>query len=254
MRIPSRPCFQVKALRTTAFTVLFGLVSSCLLSGGSALAEESVAFKHPLQRKLESQILPEVRFQDVDFVDALHYLQMQALTSSQNTVKVPFVVQLPADFKPRYQLTLDLKGIPFWEALRHLGGQAGVEFSIAKDSVRVRPAGAESAAKPAALTLIPAPEPAAPDPGKGLAGLLGKPARPFGAAGGNNHYATSGEAQPQRSGNQKHRNLSGWSVEDDPGNNYSMNCIDFAKCKAYRGEVEKCPCGCFACACQRPKK
>ena len=251
MRIPCRPCFQVKALRTKAFSILFGLVTGCLLSGGPALAEEPAAFKHPLQRKLESQILPEVRFQDVDFMDALHYLQMQALTSSQNTVKVPFVVQLPADFKPRYQLTLDLKGIPFWEALRHLGGQAGVEFSVAKDSVRVRPAGAESAAKPAVRTVIPAP--AIPEPGKGLAGRLGKPARPFGAGGNNNHYTTSGEIQPQRSGNQKHRNLSGWSVEDDPGNNYSMNCVDFAKCKAHRGS-EKCPCGCFACACQRPKK
>lgn len=254
MKTPSRPCFLVKALGTKPVTFLGGLVIGGLLAGGPVFADEPPAFKPPLQRQLESQILHEVRFYDAEFTDALVYLQMQALASSQNAVRVPFVVQLPADFKPRYELTLDLKSVPFWEALRHLGGQAGVEFSIAKDSVRVRPAGAKSAAKPAVRTVIPAPAPApaAPDPGKGLAGRLGKPARPFGAGGNNNHYTTSGEIQPQRSGNQKHRNLSGWSVEDDPGNQYSMNCIDFAACKAYRG-TERCPCGCFACACQKPK-
>jgi hypothetical protein len=231
---------------------LLALVISGSLAGGLALAQEPPAFKHPLQRKLETQILPEVRFQNADFVDVLHYLQLQALASSENAVQVPFLVQLPADFKPRYELTLDLKGIPFWEALRHLGGQAGVEFSIARNSVLIRPTGAESATKPAASTVIPAPAPPAADPGKGLTGLLGKPAKPFGEAGGNNHYTTSGEIQLQRSGNQKHRNLSGWAVEIDPGNQYSMNCVDIAACKA-NPDAQRCPCGCFACACQRPK-
>jgi hypothetical protein len=224
---------------------LLALVICASFAGTTAFAQEP--YKHPLQRKLETQIIPEVRIHNADFTDALHYLQLQALASSESPVQVPFIVRLPADFKPRYELTLNLKGVPFWEALRHLGGQAGVEFSIARNSVLIRPAGAESAAKPATPTVIPA-----PDPGKGLKGLLGKPARPFGAAGGNNHYTTSGEIQPQRSGNQKHRNLSGWSVEDDPGNQYSMNCVDIAACKANPG-AQRCPCGCFACACQRPK-
>jgi len=224
---------------------LLALVIGVCFAGAAAFAQEP--YKHPLQRKLETHIIPEVRFQNADFTDVLHYLQLQALASSENGVPVPFIVRLPADFKPRYELTLDLKGIPFWEALRHLGGQAGVEFSIARNSVLIRPVGAEAAAKPATPTVIPA-----PDPGRGLKGLLGKPARPFGAAGGNNHYATSGEIQPHRSGNQKHRNLSGWSVEEDPGNVYSMNCVDIAACKDHRGSGP-CPCGCFACACLRPK-
>ena len=231
------------------------LIIGSLLTATPSLAQAQapLPFKHPLQTKLETQILPEVRFQDADFTEALHYLQLQALASSQDTLKVPFLVQLPADFKPRYHLTLDLKAIPFWEALRHLGGQAGVEFSIAKNSVLIRPASVESAAKPVVTTAIPAPEVHVPS-SKKLPTLLAKKATPFGSPGGNNHYATSGEPQPQRSGNKKHRNLSGWSMEQDPGNNYSMNCIDFNACKAYRGGGEKCPCGCFACACQRPKK
>jgi hypothetical protein len=241
-------------MRTKPFTFPIGLVTGCLLAGWAALAGEPLVLKPPLQRQLEAQILPEVRFHNADLTDALMYLQLQALTSSQNAMRVPFVVQLPADFKPRHELTLHLKAIPFWEALRHLGGQAGVEFTIAKDSVRVRPLGEASAAKVAVRTVIPAPAPPSAVPGERLKGRLGKPARPFGAPGGKNHYTTAGELQPQRSGNQKHRNLSGWSVEADPGNQYSMNCIDFAACKAYRGEGVKCPCGCLACACQRPKE
>ena len=231
---------------------LLSLVISGSLAGGLALAQEPPAFKHPLQRKLETQILPEVRFQNADFMDVLHYLQLQAMASSENAVQVPFLVQLPADFKPRFELTLDLKGIPFWEALRHLGGQAGVEFTIARNSVLIRPTGVESAAKPAVSTVIPAPAAPAADSCKGLTGSLGKPATPFGAAGGNNHYTTSGEIQPQRSGNQKHRGMNGWAVDVDPRSEYSMNCVDIAKCKA-NPDAQRCPCGCFACACQRPK-
>lgn len=231
--------------------LLSSLIITLLAAIPAHAQQAPPAFKHPLQQKLESQILPEVRFENADFTDALHYLQLQALASSQNTMKVPFIVQLPADFKPRYHLTLDLKAIPFWEALRHLGGQAGVEFTIAKNSVLIRPSGAESAAKPAVTTAIPAPEVHVPS-SKALPTLLAKKARPFGSPGGNNHYTTSGEPQPQRSGNKKHRNLSGWSVEQDPRSSYSMNCIDLEACKARRtGPDGKCACGCFACACHR---
>ncbi|MCW1913317.1 hypothetical protein OJ996_07025 [Luteolibacter sp. GHJ8] len=210
------------------------------------MAGKPPVFKHPLQRQLESQILPEVRFQDADFMDAIFYLQLQALSSSKHTLQVPFIVQLPPDFKPRHELTLDLKSVPAWEAFRHLCGQAGVEFSIARNSVWIRHPDMPATSKTVVRTLIPAP--VVPDPGKAQASPLRKPARPFGT-GHNNHYTTSGEIQPQRSGTVKHRNLSGWAIDMDPGNRFSMNCIDIARCKA------KCDgkCGCYACACQPPK-
>jgi hypothetical protein len=125
-----------------------------------------------------------------------------------------------------------------------------VEFSIEKDSVRIRPAGAAAAAKAAVRTVVPAP--AAPLPDK-MAGRLGTPAKPFGMGGNNNHYSTAGVIQPQRSGTVENRNLSGWSVDIDPGSLFSMNCIDIAACKAYRGGGVRCPCGCYACACHPPK-
>lgn len=226
------------------------MLTGAWLAGSLAMAQQPAAFKPALQRQLESRILPEVRFHDADLMDALHYLQLQALADSRNAVRVPFVVQLPADFRPRHELTLHLKAVPIWEALRHLGGQAGVEFTVAGNSVRVRPTGTAAAAKAAVRTVLPAP--AAPEPRQRIAGRLGQPARPFGT-GRNNHYTTSGVHQPQRSGVVKNRNLSGWSVESDPGNRYSMNCVDPAACKAHGNSTGPCPCGCFACACQKPK-
>ena len=228
----------------------FGLVIVivCLIWGACAWAGEPPVFKPVLQRQLESQILPEVRFDNADFTDALVYLQIKALASSQDAVRVPFIVELPADFKPRYELTLDLKSVPFWVALQHLGGQAGVEFSIVKDSVRVRPAGAAAAAKPAVRTEIPAP--AAPAQDKKMAGPLGNPARPF-ATGHNNHYNTRGVIQPERSGTVERRSLSGWSYAKDRGNRFSMNCVDIDKCQA--GCCDKGGCGCVVCGCQPSK-
>ncbi|WP_035605415.1 hypothetical protein [Haloferula sp. BvORR071] len=240
--------FHMKAPGTKLSTSLPGLVIGCLLLGGPARAGEPTIFKPALQRQLEARVLPEVRFHNADFTDALVYLQIKALASPQDALQVPFVVELPADFKPRYELTLDLKSVPFWEALRHLGGQAGVEFSIVKDSVRVRPAGAAAAAKAAVPTVIPAPE--APAADKRMAGPLGNPARPFGT-GNNNHYSTAGLIQPERSGNVSHRSLSGWSYEKDRGNRFSMNCVNITKCHA--NCCGKDGCGCVVCGCQPSK-
>ena len=225
-----------------AIKFLIGHVIGCLL--GPALADERLVIKPPLQRQLESLVLPEVRFGGADFTDALLYLQMKAQTSPQNAVRIPFVIHLPADFKPRYKLSLDLKTIPFWEALRHLCGQAGVGFSIERGAVAIRPLGSASTAKTTVRTEIPAP--AEPAPGRGLAGPLGKPAQSF-VSGYNVHRSTGGEIQPDRSGSVGHRNLSGWSVASDPRNQMSMNCVHMEKCKAKCDDDRAC--GCYICTC-----
>jgi hypothetical protein len=244
MQFPGSQSFQMKPLRTMPIKFLIGLVIGCLLAGGHALGDEKFVIKPPLQRKLESLVLPEFRYSDTDFMDALLYLQKKAQTAPQSAMRVPFVVQLPADFKPRHELTLELKSVSFWGVLRHLCGQAGVEFSIEREAVAIRPLRTASAAPATVRTEIPAP--AEPAPGRGLAGPLGKPAQPF-ATGDNVHRAMSGEIQPEKSGSGKHRNLNGWSVADDPWNKTSMNCIDLAKCKAGRCETDGC--GCHICSC-----
>lgn len=227
-----------------SITLLTGLVIGFLLSDGLALADERFVIKPPLQRQLESLILPEVRLADTDLMDALLYLQMKARTSPQNAMRISFVVNLPADFKPRYELSLDLKTVPFWEALRHLCGQAGVDFSIERGAITIRPMGSASAPKATVRTEMPAP--AEPSPVRGLAGRLGKPSQPL-VSGSSVHRSMGGEVQPERSGSVGQRNLGGWSVVTDPHNQISMNCVHLEKC------MPKCPhdgsCGCYACTC-----
>lgn len=215
-----------------------------MLVGGSAFADDRPVFKPLLQQQLEALVLPEFRYGDTDFMDALLYLQKKAQTAPQGAMRVPFVVQLPADFKPRHELTLELKSVSCWGVLRHLCGQAGVEFSIEREAVAIRPLRTASAAPATVRTVMPAP--AEPAPGKGLAGPLGKPAQPF-VTGDNVHRAMSGDIQPEKSGSGQHRNLNGWSVAGDPWNKMSMNCIDMAKCKA--NCCEAAGCGCHVCSC-----
>ncbi len=247
----SPPCWT-RALRTKLGRILSGLVIGYWVLGSSPVSAEELpaALKPALQRQLEAQVLTEVRIHDLDLTEALGYLQMKALNSSQGTVRVPFVVELPADFKPLYELTLELKSVPFWTALGHLGGQAGVEFSVVCGSVRVRPAGAAEAAKALVRKEIPAPAAPAPDADRKLAGRLGEEAKPFGT-GNNDHYTTRGVLQPKRSGNLSHRSLSGWSYESDRGNRFAMNCVDIVKCQAKC--CEKDGCGCTVCGCQPTK-
>ena len=248
MKLLSSHNFQMKPLRTMPIKLVIGLMIGCLIPGGPALADEKFVIKPLLQRQLESLILPEVRLSDTDFMDALHYLQKKALTSPQKAMRVPFVVHLPADFKPRHEISLDLKSIPLWAALRHLCGQAGVECSVERESVTIRPVGTVSTAPATVRTDIPAP--AEPAPGRGLAGPLGKSARPF-VTGQNVHHAMSGEIQTKKSGSGAHRNLNGWPIDIDPRGAMSMNCVDQVKCKA-KG-CENRGCGCLACTCHNLK-
>ncbi len=230
-------------LKTMPAEFLIGLVISCLLAGGPALADERFVIKPPLQRQLESLVLPEVRLGDTDLMDALLYFQKKAQASSQGAVQVPFVVKLPTEFKPRNELSLDLKAIPFWEALRHLCGQAGVEFSVQRNTVTIRPAGLASARKPTVRVEMPAP--AGPAAEWGLSGQLGKPAERLET--GNVHRAMNGEIQREKSGSVGHRNLNGWPIAKDPDNKKSMNCVHIEKCK---GQCEDGVCGCRLCSCK----
>lgn len=233
----------MKALRTKPIRLPVGVVIGCLFCGGLSLADERPVIKAPLQRQLEFLVLPEVRFEDTDLMDALLYLQKKAQASPQGAVKVPFVVRLPEDFQPRYHLSLDLKTVSFWGALGHLCGQASVGFSIERGTITIRPLSAASAAKATVRTELPVPPEAAP--ARGLAGPLGKPAEPL-VPGNNVHRALNGEIQPEKSGTGIHRNLNGWPIADDPENKTGMNCVHMSKCP---GD----DCGCDICGCNKAK-
>lgn len=203
---------------------------------------DTPAGPRPLPLLLGRLILPEVKFRDADLSGALGYMRRKAEVSSAGKWRVPFVLDLPEDFQPRFELSLDLKAVPFAEALRYLGEQAGVEFSAEDGVVYVRRLGTASAAHAAAQKGKKA-FPASTAPTRGLAGPLAK--APEAVTGGNNvHRSTAGEVQADRSGYIPRRNLGGWSVEKDSRNATGVNCV----------RPEKCPggdCGCFACACRK---
>lgn len=219
------------------------LVVALFLAGMWAGAAEPLATPRPLPLPLQRLILPEVKFRDADLLGALRYLQLKADQQSRGAVQIPFTVELPADYQARYELTLDLQTVPFTEALRYLGGQAGVEFSMDSGRIFVRPLGTESAAQ--AATRQEKPAPSTNMPPRGLTGRLGQPAE---AVTGGNYVrrSTGGVIQPEKSTYIRHRSLGGWSVDLDPRNGTGVNCI----------HPEVCPngqCGCNACAC-RPRK
>jgi len=213
-----------------------------LLAIASASAGETPVIKSPLQRRLEALILPEVKFRDSDFIGALAYFQQKARQHQPpGGAPVLFNVDLPASFRPRYELTLDLTAVPFWEALHFLGEQAGVEFSTEGDVIAVRPLGFASAAQAGAHKEKPVP-PSTPAPAKGLTGPLGKPAEPASSS-GSAYRSIDGVIQPEKSGYVPWRSLSGWSLGRDPANRVGVNCIRPDKCQN--------DCGCYLCCCPK---
>ncbi len=220
----------------------FPLVLLCLIVAGVTVqAAERSAFKPPLQRQLESLVLPEARFRDADLSGALRYLSQKAAQQSGGKIRVPFSLDLPEDFEARYELTLDVRRLPFLEALRYLGEQARVEFAFEGSSIVVRKLGTKSARQPVASDRKPAPAP--PGPQKGLAGVLAEPAKPS-SVGGNVHRTTAGVVQAEKSGYVPRRGLGGWSTTIDPRHRVGVNCVRISACPAGA-------CGCHLCACKR---
>jgi hypothetical protein len=183
-------------LRCLALAVLVTLVAFAdNAAGQSAVPLSSPKAKplihEPLDKQLRALLLPQVNFRDATFLGALQCFARKAEQQSEGTVKVPFLLELPDDFKPRCELTLDLNMIPFMDALRCLGELAGVEFSFQADSLIVRVPGEIGAA--ASVIQNKAFHIGTPLPAKGIAGILGKSA-----------VATNG--QPTNLGNPRRQN------------------------------------------------
>jgi len=72
---------------------------------------------------------------------------------SNGKVAVSFVVEVPPDQVNSQPVTLSLTNIPFTEALRYIGGVAGLNFTYEKYAIVVRPNG--SAAATATIPTVP---------------------------------------------------------------------------------------------------
>jgi len=192
-----------------------------------------------INRRFAMVILSRVSFRDADLVGVLEYLKRKAEQESQGALKMPFILELPADFRPRYELTLEANSVPYAEALRYVAELAGVRFSQESGAVVVRPdtlVAPTLAAKPSEKE-----RPVGstrPDPRQGLTGPLGKPAE---AATGavNVHRSITGKVQPEKSGIVLRRGLNGYPEEQT---RFDVNC-------PHTGACPSATCGCSICTC-----
>jgi hypothetical protein len=137
-----------------------------------------------------------------------------------------------------------MQNIPFSEALRYLGEQAGVEFAVEAGEVTVRRLGSASAAQAATGNKSTASR--ARHPRTQWTGRLMK--GPEAVKNGHNiHRATSGEIQREKSGYVQRRTLSGWSTERHPKQTIGVNCIKASACNPPNCKGK---CGCNVCACR----
>lgn len=224
-------------------TTLRAIVVSLLLGAfclalGKARAAEPDGRVSLVNRRFSMLILPRVSFRDADLVSVLGYLRRKAEQESNGALKMPFILDLPADFKPRFELTLDVNAVPYGEALRYVGELAGVRFSQENGAVVVRP----DTTGPASGALVKKQELVASTPlpakDKALTGPLGKSAETVGGA-GNVHRNTDGTVQPEKNGYIPRRALNGYP---ETLRRLDVNCPHLGGCPS-------AVCGCNICTC-----
>ena len=91
-----------------------------------------------LEKKLKALILPKVEFREATFGSALEYLKQQAAKQSEGKIVVSFVVKLPPEFLDSQRVTLQLKNIPFTEALHYLCELGDVDYRVVKYAILVK--------------------------------------------------------------------------------------------------------------------
>ncbi len=198
------------------------------------------AAKQPPDPRIAALVLSQVNFRELDFPGALEYFRRKAEQQSGGALKLTFKQILPEDFRPRHELSLDLRGMPFMIALNYLGELAGVQFTVDGTTITAK---AGEAPPP---KYAPLPQDA-PSKVQGSGALL-KPAES--TANGNNTYRkTDGTLQPDKSGYIPHRSMGGWSIKDDPSNAKSVNCSQAKPCTP----PCKCTCNCAAAAAAKAK-
>ena len=170
-------------------------------------------YNQPLGARLEALILPEINFRDSDLAGALQYLGQKARTQSGGAIQVQFVLLLPDDFKPRYELTLDLKSISFAGALQYVGQLAGVKFTAGPHAIIARVDGPLPPEERQAATSGAAPLPDITHTAADFKGRLDDPAVPVVAGG--NWFKIDGTPDDSRSGYVAHRGLDGKPVAHD---------------------------------------
>ena len=107
-----------------------------------------------LEKQLDGLTIPKLEFKEATLGSALDYMKKAADKISNGKVAVSFVMEVPPEQVNSQPVTLSLTNIPFTEALRYIGGVAGLNFTYEKYAIVVRPNG--SAAPTATVPAVPA--------------------------------------------------------------------------------------------------
>lgn len=96
------------------------------------------------EKKLAAVIIPKIEFREATLREALDFLRTKVNDETGGKTPVNFVLHLPEDAAAA-KITVSLTNIPFTEALRYIGGLAGVDFVYDKYAIVAKPAGAKGA-------------------------------------------------------------------------------------------------------------
>ena len=92
-----------------------------------------------IEKKFAAVVIPTIEFKDATLREALEFLRKKVNEMPGDKPQVNFVMQLPEEQATAARITLNLAGVPFTEALRYVGGLAGVTVAYDKYAILVKP-------------------------------------------------------------------------------------------------------------------
>lgn len=167
-----------------------------------------------LRKQFDAALLPRVLFRGANFDGALQYVAAAARKHSAGRMSLSFISEVPEDFQPRHELSLDLNGVPLSEVIRYLAELAGVEFAVRGNTLVAK---LPNAAPTVSSTSAPRERPVSNSAPPVRTDALSKPAQQ--ANGGSGiHRRMNGQVQMEKTGHIRHRSMGGWNVLQDPLN------------------------------------
>jgi hypothetical protein len=123
------------------------------------------ARRDAFNQRYASLVIPEVNFNNATFASAVEYLKQQAEKSSGGEVIVNTVMLFPSGQDQRSKVSLDVRNIPFMEALRYICDQADADYTLEPYAIALTPRGSappqsevskvESAPEPISYLCLP---------------------------------------------------------------------------------------------------
>ena len=97
----------------------------------------------PIVKRAQAIILPQVEFSGATIDEAVQFLQAKSRQLDPDKKGVNIVLKNPEP-NSAGQLTLSLKDVPLWEALRYVSELAGMKLEAGEEAIVIRPLGSDA--------------------------------------------------------------------------------------------------------------